>query len=575
MSQPLLPSPAEEAAQPQGNSFWDHLGELRRRLMYIAWCLLLGFIAAWAFREQLFQLATAPIYNALAPYGIYRLMAIHTGEAMLVYVKLCFVADMMLVLPFSIYQLWAFVRPGLLAHEIRPIRRVVVLAMFFFVLGVLFCYRVVLPFLIDFMASFTVGSGDIDFQLTMDSAYSTTLNSMLMFGVIFELPLAMVMLTAMPFLTWRTYVKFARYAVVLSFVVGAILTPPDVVSQILMSVPLVGLYGVGIFLSWMLERARAKGKPVSGVDWGLLVTVLVMCAVIAPFVWPKTPDATAALPTGVHAAVTLRGPQVSPPRCPSIPQVPPEAGPVQLWVCARYLEGSLAVLQVAPEQQAQPICDALPTTPDIDQVCLALERTAVIGPAFLVAAYRSRAELGDSVASPLSQFTGDGTLLYVRPNLPAADSNPHLLAFFPAAVDLPASLSLSAASVSEAKGLTAQIEDKQPAPAQAPSADRVGDTNRLALLKLTQAVELVADQNPALKSQLAVTLQEVKTLLDASPVLGPTSVLACESVACCLGALLPHLNAVDDLEVQGRQMAFVAATPTAEQLATLTTLLLK
>lgn len=575
MSRPMLPPAAQAPApeEPQGSSFWDHLGELRRRLMYVAWCLLLGFVVAWVFREQLFQLATAPIYTSLAPYGIYRLLAIHTGEAMMVYVKLCFVADLMLVLPFSIYQLWAFVRPGLLPHEIRPIRRVVVLAMFFFVLGVLFCYRVVLPFLIDFMASFTVGSGDIDFQLTMDSAYSTTLNTMLMFGVIFELPLAMVMLTAMPFLTWRTYVKYFRYAVVLSFVVGAILTPPDVVSQILMSVPLVGLYGVGILLSWMLERSRAKGKPVRGVDWGLAVTILVMSAIMVPFVWPKPVDPAAALPTNLHAAVSVRGAAPASLDCPGLPRIDVPDTIDSLWICARYREGSLLVVQGTSAEWAAQRCEESAASPDATLRCHSDDRTVVLGPPFLVAAFQSRLDLGLSAASPLAQVTTPGTLLYVRPDLEQTDSPPYLLAFFPSEEEGVPHVTVQASSVAEAKGLSVLAEATAKRPAT--EVNLAPDPTREALLKLTAVVEKLSAAQPS-DPETASALSQVRALLHAMPAPSAPSAspLACESVGCCLSALLPLLSTPDELLLVGKQLTFQVETPEPGSLASLKSLLL-
>lgn len=562
-----------EPTEPQGTSFWDHLGELRRRLMYVAWCLLLGFVVAWAFREQLFQLATAPIYNSLAPYGIYRLLAIHTGEAMMVYVKLCFVAALMLVLPFSIYQLWAFVRPGLLPNEIRPIRRVVVLAMFFFVLGVLFCYRVVLPFLIDFMAGFTVGSGDVDFQLTMDSAYSTTLNTMLMFGVIFELPLAMVMLTAMPFFSWKSYIRYFRYAVVLSFVVGAILTPPDVISQTLMSVPLVGLYGVGIFLSWMLERSRAGGKPVRGVDWSLAATVLVMTAIVVPFVWPKPVDPTAALPPNLHAAVSVRGSSDASLDCPGLPRVEMPDLPDALWVCARYGEGSLLVVQGPSPEWAADICAQIAPASTTHLSCHAEGPTLVLGPPFLVAAFQSRLDLGPAAASPLAQVNTHGTLLYLRPDIGQTDSPPYVLAFFPQDEEGVPHLTIQASSVAEARGLSMLAQGAARRPEH--EINEAPDPTREALLKLTAIVEAMSVNQPA-DPQTTLALSQVRALLHAVPLPKELSMspLNCETAGCCLSAMLPLLGTPQELLVVGKQLTYQVEPPEPGALASLTSLLL-
>jgi len=569
MTQPQLPAPSEPAQEePQGGSFWDHIGELRKRLMYIVWALVLGFVVAWAFREQLFQMATAPIYTALAPYGIYRLLAIHTGEAMMVYVKLCFVADLLFALPFSIYQLWAFVRPGLLPHEIRPIRRVVVLAMFFFVIGVLFCYRVVLPFLIDFMASFTVGAGDVDFQLTMDSAYSTTLNTMLMFGAIFELPLAMVLLTALPFLTWRNYVKFVRYAIVLSFVVGAILTPPDVVSQILMSVPLCGLYGIGILLSWLLDRARSAGRPPRGVDWSLLIMTLLLAAATLPFVWPRAVDPRNALPPGLNVAVSVVGDFDSLPTCPGLPLVQPQGDAESaLWTCALYQEGALQLSSVQDLDASIARCAELEAS-DPSLRCHVADGTLVLGPRFLVAGWEGRLDQGESAASPLTQVLAQGTVVFARAGDPSEASAPYLLAFFPQAQGAEPSVVLGARSAAEASGLVLLVQESLP-PSQATQplvSDRETRMEQ-ALVRLTDAVDLLSRQSAVVPPAVTSALLDARTLLTLQPPPAPTALGSdCDSLGCLTDRLLPHLNNPQEIAQQGRQVVFQVDPPSQAQL---------
>lgn len=576
MSQAKLPAPSQEASdQPQeGSSFWDHIGELRKRLLYIAYALVIGFFVAWAFREHLYQLATAPIYTALAPYGIYRLLAIHTGEAMMVYVKLCFVADLMVVLPFSIYQLWAFVRPGLLPHEIRPIRRVVVLAMFFFVIGVLFCYRVVLPFFIDFMASFTIGAGDVDFQLTMDSAYSTTLNTMLMFGAIFELPLAMVLLTALPFLTWRSYLKFVRYAIVLSFVVGAILTPPDVVSQVLMSVPLCGLYGIGILLSWLLDRARKAGRPARGVDWGLVATCLFLAALTLPFLWPRHVDSRSALPPGARLAVSVLGESASLPLCPGLPPVSPSGDTDSLlWTCALYPEGALLLASVSDSDYAQETCQQLQSaTPSLR--CLMDNDTLVVGPHFLVAGWEGRFQQGESAASPLTQVLAPGTVLFARAGDLSEITAPYLLAFFPSAEGGDPSVLMGARSASEASGLRMLAEDSSSQWAQTPTSSRDANLQQ-ALTRLTDAVDLLAQRSAPVPAEITAALADARSLLVSGPQLAADRTLStCDSLGCLLDKLLPHLSAPQEITQDGRQVTFQVQRPSEEQLQLLRQLLL-
>jgi sec-independent protein translocase protein TatC len=262
-------------------SFWEHLGELRRRILVTLAALVAGFFLAWAYRELLFDLVTAPVREGLAAHGIPRLIAIETVEAMTVYLKLAVASGLVLASPVAIYELWAFVRPGLLPREIRPMRRVAVLAGIMFLLGVVFCYRYVLPLMIDFLAGFTLSSGAIDFQVTMSSAYSTAVVFLLGFGLVFELPLVMVLLSAIPLFDSRRYIKWTRYAIVLFFVVAAVFTPPDVLSQFLMAVPLCLLYFVGIGFTFLMERKRAQGgEAPAGIDWPLAGLAVVLAGVV-------------------------------------------------------------------------------------------------------------------------------------------------------------------------------------------------------------------------------------------------------------------------------------------------------
>ncbi|MBM4352501.1 MAG: twin-arginine translocase subunit TatC [Deltaproteobacteria bacterium] len=332
-----------DASGPEGQTFWEHLAELRRRLVFVAVTLLAGFFVGWGFREELFALLTAPVREGLAVHGIHRLTAIEAAEAMVVYLKLSLAAAVVMTVPASLYQIWAFVRPGLLAVEIRPMRRVVVLAFFMFVLGVLFCYRLVLPLVMEFLAAFTLGSGGVEFQVTMNSAYSTALLLLVGFGLVFELPLVMVLLATTPLADWRKYLRWIRYAVVLSFVVGAVFTPPDVLSQFLMAVPLCLLYGVGIFLSYLMEKRRERGgEAARGVDWGLLGMGAVLAGLVALLVLPRPIPAVSFLPYGAESVSWTGSGRI--PSCGGMEGAASSVpGDGAEWTCGRYAEGNLLV----------------------------------------------------------------------------------------------------------------------------------------------------------------------------------------------------------------------------------------
>ncbi len=300
-----------ERPQSRAMSFWEHLGELRVRLVRIVATMMGSFVLCWAFREQIFAVINEPIRAALARHDIFRLIAIDAAEAIIVYLKMSFAAALVLTTPVLLSQIWGFVKPGLYPQERRPVRRVVILSMLMFFIGVLFCYRLILPLVIDFLTGFTVGGEGIDFQLTMQSAFSTALLLMLMFGLVFQLPLVMVLLTATNILSWRHFVKYVKFFAVGAFIMGAMFTPPDVISQILMAIPLLFLYGIGIGLSFLMEAGRKRREarevaPVeaTGPDWLLALGMVILGGIVALLVWPVGPGIAELVPPEPERALS-------------------------------------------------------------------------------------------------------------------------------------------------------------------------------------------------------------------------------------------------------------------------------
>jgi len=552
-------SPQGEPLEESGSSgFWDHISELRRRLLYVAYCLVIGVVAAWIFREQLYQLVTAPIFAALAPYGITRLIAIQTSEAMMVYVKLAFVASLIVTLPFSIYQLWAFVRPGLLPHEYRPIRRIVILAMFFFVYGALFSYKVVLPFLIDFMVSFTLSAGDVDFQLTMSSAYSTTLSALLMFGIIFELPLAMVLLTALPILSWRIYVKYFKHAFVLSFIVGAVLTPPDVISQTLMAIPMTGLYGLGVLMSYFMERARLRPRSTAGPDWILMGSVGLTLAAMVPLAWPGREDPFAVMPAGMVKAVSERGPGIGEARCSGLPALSMGDSGEAGWACAVYEDGALMVAQGVEVGLVSSWCGGVESS---GGRCMSDGDLVAGGDEHLVAGFEAnRGSLGGSV-SPLAGFSGAGKQLYVSSRASGGREASWLLAVMPEGDEGRVSTVISASSLAEATGYVRQVEGGGAARGRPGGGPVVGDLV-MALDGLAGSVELLASSCGELpepeRDRIAAAVALARQMV-GDGVGGGSKGTRCEAVGCYLGELLKRVHETGTASQSGRMVNFTGS----------------
>jgi sec-independent protein translocase protein TatC len=165
----------------------------------------------------------------------------------------CLLAGVFLALPFVLYELWKFVAPGLLEHEKKyTVPFIVGSTLLFYAGGAMF--YLILPLVISFLLSFS--SADITAQLSVGFYVSFCIRMMIAFGVVFQLPMVVVFLTQLELLSSRTLIKHFRYAVVLVFVIAAVLTPPDVVSQTFMALPMLFLYGVSILIAQRIEKRR-------------------------------------------------------------------------------------------------------------------------------------------------------------------------------------------------------------------------------------------------------------------------------------------------------------------------------
>lgn len=228
----------------------EHLAELRRRIGIALAAILLASILAYNFSEQIFGFLLAPATDALAAQGS-KLQAIAPTEIFVSYLKCSLLAGFVLTLPVSFWQLWAFVAPGLYDSEKRAILPFVLSSSLLFVLGAAFGHTFVFPVMFQFLNSW-----DNDWVVsawTLREVFGLTTQLILAFGVIFELPIFVFFLSISGIVTARQLLGGTRYAIVASFIVGAILTPPDVVSQVLMSVPMVVLYLVGVAVAWIFE----------------------------------------------------------------------------------------------------------------------------------------------------------------------------------------------------------------------------------------------------------------------------------------------------------------------------------
>ena len=251
-------------------TIWEHLGELRSRLMKAALGLIGGAVVCWTFREKLLAWLTVPYTNAwnetfkeqAARGERPELQTLAPADAFVNYMQLALVGGVILAAPVIFYQLWAFISPGLYSREKRYIVPFVLFSSTLFGSGVAFAYYVALPFSFPFFFSLLGQVGGVTLQTrpTMEYYLDFVEHMLLAFGFVFELPLFIGFLALAGIVTPMQLIRFSRYAIVASFVVGAFVTPgPEISSQIAVSGALIALYFLSVGLSFIVARKKDSG----------------------------------------------------------------------------------------------------------------------------------------------------------------------------------------------------------------------------------------------------------------------------------------------------------------------------
>ena len=237
-------------------SFLEHLDELRTRLTVSALALLGGFLVAFAFSGYVFDFIMRPLQEALPPGG--QLVYTEPAEAFLLYLKIAALAGTVLAAPIVMWQLWLFIAPGLYTNEKRYAIPFVLMSSVFFVSGAAFSHYMVFPFAWRFFASF--GSDYVEFMPRIAPAFSLYAKMALAMGAGFQMPTLVLFLARMGVVTAGFLVRQIKYAILVIFILAAVLTPgPDVVSQLLMAGPMVLLYALSILIAWAFGRKRREG----------------------------------------------------------------------------------------------------------------------------------------------------------------------------------------------------------------------------------------------------------------------------------------------------------------------------
>ena len=246
---------------PDEMTFLEHLEDLRKRLFYSAAALFIGFIPGWIFSKDIYKILARPVTQYL-PQGTKLAFTTLTAPFML-YMKVAFLASLFFMSPFVFLQLWYFVAPGLYQKEKKYVVPFVLMTTFFFSLGALFAYFIVFPWACRFFL--TLGR---DFQpvITVDQYFGFALKVILGIALIFELPTLVFFLAKMGLVTARWMIKNFKYAVLLVFVIAAVITPtPDVITQSIVAIPMLVLYGFSILIALVVGRGKKKART-AGTD---------------------------------------------------------------------------------------------------------------------------------------------------------------------------------------------------------------------------------------------------------------------------------------------------------------------
>ncbi|MDR1451845.1 MAG: twin-arginine translocase subunit TatC [Helicobacteraceae bacterium] len=231
-----------------------HIAELRNRLIKIIAALFIVFSVCFAFWEPILAWISQPLKEALGQGG--DVIAYKMGEQFFTAVVVSFFAALLISLPIIFYQIWAFVAPGLYASEKRFAAPFVICATIMFLLGSAFAYYAVFPYGFKYLVNF--GEGIVTSMISIGEYLSFFLKLIFGFGLSFELPVVCFFLAKIGLIDDNSLKAFFRYAIVIIFIVAAILTPPDVLTQFLMAIPMILLYAVSILIVKMVNPSSKE-----------------------------------------------------------------------------------------------------------------------------------------------------------------------------------------------------------------------------------------------------------------------------------------------------------------------------
>lgn len=261
-----MPNFAAFASGGEGDSesmptmgFLDHLEELRKRLVYSAIAVIAGTGACWGYREKIYAVMQKPIMDALRSHGLpEKLVYLNPTDPFNLYLKIAMMAGLFLTSPFVLYQVWMFISPGLYRNEKRYVVPFMLSTITLFTLGGYFGYRIAYPRALEFFIGF---NGQFQAMITVGEYTQLFLSIVLGMGLIFELPIVVFFLAFMGIMTPSFMIKNFRYAILVIFVLAAIVTPtPDIINMCVFAAPMIALYALSIGVAYVVHPTQREAR---------------------------------------------------------------------------------------------------------------------------------------------------------------------------------------------------------------------------------------------------------------------------------------------------------------------------
>ena len=237
-------------------SLTDHLLELRNRLLIIISTVAICALLLTPFANNIYNFLAMPLLNVL-PEGS-SMIAVDVASPFLAPFKLILLLSIAITFPVSIYNFWAFIAPGLYKNEKKFVIPIIISSTFLFYLGIVFAYYIVFPLIFTFFTS--IAPDGVQIATDISSFLNFVIKIFFAFGLAFEVPIITLIIIIFGISTVESLSKKRPYIIVIAFILGMVLTPPDIISQILLAIPIWLLFELGLFLAYLITRNKAKSK---------------------------------------------------------------------------------------------------------------------------------------------------------------------------------------------------------------------------------------------------------------------------------------------------------------------------